>query len=55
VLSVGRSVGRSVISYNQLVGKQLVRKERKEYILVGCNNKKEGSRRLDIYRKMPRH
>jgi len=43
MLSVGRLVGQSVISRNQLVGKQSVRKERKECILVGRDDKKEGS------------
>jgi hypothetical protein len=46
-LSVGRSVGRSVVSISR---KAVSKKERKEYILVGRNNKKEGSRRLNIYR-----
>ena len=52
--SISRLVGRLVvISQNQSV-KQSVRKERNECILVGRDDK-EGSRRLDIYRKMPRH
>jgi hypothetical protein len=51
-LSVCRSVGRSVVSISR---KAVSKKERKECILVGRHDKKEGSRRLDIYRKMPRH
>ena len=44
-LSVGRSISRKAVS----------KRKRKEYIPVGRDNKKEESRRLDIYRKMPRH
>ena len=55
-LSVGRSVGQSV-SYNQLVRK----KEKSVFLVTGKvvmymydRGKKEGSRRLYKYRKMPR-
>ena len=49
--SVSRSVGRSVGISNQSVSK----KKRKECIPVGRDDEKEESRRLDVYRKMPRH
>ena len=48
-LSICRSVGQSIS--RKAVGK----KKGKKYILVGRNDEKEESRRLDIYRKMPRH
>ena len=51
-LSVSRLVSRSVISISR---KAVSKKERKEYIPVGRNVKEEGSRRLNIYRKMLRH
>ena len=44
-LSVGQSISRKAVS----------KKERKECIPVGRDDEKEESRRLDIYRKMPRH
>jgi hypothetical protein len=53
-LSVGRSVGRSVVSRNQSVGNQSVRRKERMYS-GGPDVEKEESRRLDIYRKMPRH
>ena len=51
-LSVGLSVSQSV---GQSISRKAVsKKERKESILVGRDGEKEGSQRLDIYRKMPR-
>ena len=57
VPSVYRLVGRSVSqSVSQSISRKAVsKKKRKEYIPVGRDNEKEESRRLDIYRKMPRH
>ena len=56
-LSVGRSVSRSVgWSVGQSISRKAVSKKiRKECIPVGRDDEKEESRRLDIYRKMPRH
>ena len=51
-LSVCRSVGRSV---GQSIGKQSVRRKERNVFPVGRDDEKEESRRLDIYRKMPRH
>ena len=48
-LSVSRLVGWSISR------KSVSKKKRKECIPVGRDNKKEESRRLNIYRKMPRH
>jgi len=38
----------------EVISKTVNKKRRKECIPVGRNDK-EGSRRLDIYREMPRH
>ena len=52
-LSVGQSVGWSV---GQSISRKAVsKKKRKECIPVGRGDEKEESRRLDIYRKTPRH
>ena len=59
-LSVGRSVGRSV---GQLVSQSVRKKEKSVFPVTGKvvisiyanRGKKEGSRRLYKYRKMPRH
>ena len=49
---LGLSVGRLLVVINR---KAVSKKKGKECIPVGGDNKKEESRRLDIYRKMPRH